>query len=292
MTYRILETDKSLGHALRRIGEDQLEAAIDDTRRPLDDADAAVHDIRKHCKKLRGLFRLVRPGFPDYAEENAAVRDAARMTSSLRDAGVLLKTFDALLIDTDPAPFDGLRATLAAETGRSLSEAELSAAFEQQRKALKAIRKRAHHWKIQGNSDKVLLKGLSKTWRRAARGFDQAAQSKDPESFHEFRKRTKDHWYHSRLLQGFWPGPIRSHRDQVRTLSERLGEYQDLSVFLERLDGPDLPVSSDQMRLIALRRRRQIGDDALALASKVFVGDIDGLPRSWQRRWKPWAKSA
>ena len=138
MTYRILETDKSLGHALRRIGVDQLEAAIDDTRRPLDDADAAVHDIRKHCKKLRGLFRLVRPGFPDYAEENAAVRDAARMTSSLRDAGVLLKTFDALLIDTDPAPFDGLRATLAAETGRSLSEAELSAAFEQQRKALKA----------------------------------------------------------------------------------------------------------------------------------------------------------
>ena len=50
---------------------------------------ATVHDVRKRCKKVRGLLRLVRPGLgPDYRRANADVRDAARELSSLRDAHV------------------------------------------------------------------------------------------------------------------------------------------------------------------------------------------------------------
>ena len=44
-----------------------------------------------------------------------------------------------------------------------------------------------------------------------------------PEIFHDWRKRVKDHWYHSRLLQGFWPAGIRPHRKAVKELSELLG---------------------------------------------------------------------
>ena len=72
MAYRIQKSDKSLTTALRRISDEQLGRAIAANGRPPEEADEAIHDIRKRCKKLRGLFRLVRSGFDDYADETRA----------------------------------------------------------------------------------------------------------------------------------------------------------------------------------------------------------------------------
>ncbi len=85
MAYRIKKGDKSVQAGLRRIADEQIGRAlgeIDD-----DDLDFAekVHQVRKRCKKLRGLIRLVRPAFDDYSAENGAFRDAAQMLSGVRD---------------------------------------------------------------------------------------------------------------------------------------------------------------------------------------------------------------
>ncbi|APZ52006.1 CHAD domain-containing protein [Salipiger abyssi] len=290
MAYRILTSDPSLTAALRRIAGEQLSAAIAETKRPVAEADEAIHNIRKHCKKLRGLYRLMRSGFPDYAAENAAARDAARMSSSLRDAGVLLKTFDALLADTDPGPYAPLRAALGGQTRETLAPEEIEMALKQQRKALKAIRKRSRHWSLKGDTNDILMTGLSKTWRRAAEDMEAARVGADAEAFHDWRKRVKYHWYHSRLLQGFWPRPIRAHRDQIKALSELLGKYQDLSVFLDRLDREDLPDTAEDLRRRALARRDTLAYESRTLAAPLFEGGAETLPKEWSKHWKRWAK--
>ncbi|MCR8547850.1 CHAD domain-containing protein [Salipiger sp. P9] len=290
MAYRIQTSDRSLTAALRRIAEEQLGAAIAETKRPVAEADEAIHNIRKHCKKLRGLYRLMRSGFADYAEENAAARDAARMSSSLRDAGVLLKTFDALLEGSDPAPYAPLRQALTGETGAALTPDEIGAALVRQRKAFKTIRKRSRDWKVAGDPGTVLRTGLSKTWHRAAADMEAARRGADAEAFHDWRKRIKDHWYHSRLLQGFWPGPIRAHRETVKTLSELLGDYQDLSVFLGHLDRAELPETAEDLRLRALARRDTLAYESRTLAAPLFAGGPDALPNDWSKHWKHWAK--
>jgi CHAD domain-containing protein len=84
--------DASLQDGVRRIAVEQISAMLGE----IDDAslgrDETVHQLRKRCKKLRGLVRLVRPGFEDDRSENATFRDAARGLSALRDADVLIET--------------------------------------------------------------------------------------------------------------------------------------------------------------------------------------------------------
>jgi len=94
MAYRFKHGDKSVPQALKRIAREQIDKAlgeIDDDQR---DAAETVHQLRKRCKKLRGLIRLVRPSFKDYAPENATFHDAAGALSDLHDARVLLATYD------------------------------------------------------------------------------------------------------------------------------------------------------------------------------------------------------
>src|SRR5215471_7581166 len=62
-------------------------------------SDKAVHDARKRLKRVRAGLRLLRTALGDrlYREENASFRDAARPLTEVRDAKVLLDTFDQLL---------------------------------------------------------------------------------------------------------------------------------------------------------------------------------------------------
>ncbi|MEZ4569166.1 MAG: hypothetical protein R2849_02320 [Thermomicrobiales bacterium] len=66
MAYR-LEPDEALDVGVRRIATEQVEKALAE----LDDSDldrhATVHQVRKRCKKIRGLLRLVRPGLENYS---------------------------------------------------------------------------------------------------------------------------------------------------------------------------------------------------------------------------------
>src|SRR5688572_14268100 len=68
--------------------------------------DEAIHTARKHLKRARANLRLLRDaiGKASYARENAALRDAARPLSGVRDAKVLLETCDTLFRLTRTTP--------------------------------------------------------------------------------------------------------------------------------------------------------------------------------------------
>ena len=123
------------------------------------------------------------------------------------------------------------------------------------------------------------------------RDMEATGSGATPEIFHDWRKRVKDHWYHSRLLQGFWPEGIRPHRKAVKELSELLGRYQDLTVFLERLDQADLPSEAEDMRRRAIARRDTLAYESRALGAKIFQGAPEDLPDEWARHWRKWASS-
>ena len=65
---------------------------------------AHVHDVRKRIKKLRGLLRLLEPGFRAFRAENAAPARRGQALASLRDSTVRLATFDSLFPEApDPS---------------------------------------------------------------------------------------------------------------------------------------------------------------------------------------------
>ena len=92
------ERNETTAEGVRRIALEQLDDARREIRDPAMARHEVVHQVRKRCKKLRGLLRLVRPCLGDtYQQENAWFRDSARALSDIRDAQALIESCDALL---------------------------------------------------------------------------------------------------------------------------------------------------------------------------------------------------
>ena len=71
MAFQIL-ADESVEEAVQRIVREQIDKAIDEINDRELDRHETVHQVRKRCKKIRGLIRLVRPQLEDtYDRENA-----------------------------------------------------------------------------------------------------------------------------------------------------------------------------------------------------------------------------
>ncbi|EPX86725.1 CHAD domain-containing protein [Salipiger mucosus] len=291
MAYRIKPHDKSLTAALHRIAAEQIDRAIASTTCDPADAEEAVHDVRKRCKKLRGLFRLVRPGFDDYAAENAAARGIAGMASGLRDSDVLIETHDTVVDAADVAPgrFAEIRGHLVRSANRHAPGDAVGEALGRQRAALEEMRGRAATWRVTGKPAKVLAAGVGKTWMRGADAMQHTRENPTAETFHEWRKRVKYHWYHARLLEGTWPGPMLAHRTEAKRLSELLGDHHDIAVYLAWLEALDLPdvdgEAPAELRRLAGHRQEQLAHRAWSLGGRFFAPPVKALPKQWKAYW-------
>ncbi len=300
MAYRITRHDRSLQAALRRIACEQIDAALAELTAPDADPNVAIHQTRKHFKKLRGLLRLVRPGFDDYARENAVIRDLAVKMSGPRDSGVLIETHDKLMTDiSDPARFAPLRAHLLAQPpegakGDSPLPADLSADLCE---ALRALRDRAADWRLKGKDRAILRAGLTLTWTRAAVGFRIVRKDPSAANIHEWRKRVKYNWYHGRLLRDINARRMQPHRDAAKQLAGLLGDHHDIAVYLDRLDHLDRAASPAvtagliaDLKSRAIDRKAGLEARAFTLGKTMLYKKPGKLPKRWARWWRNWRK--
>jgi CHAD domain-containing protein len=65
MAYRLKRDDRSVQEGVRRIAREQIARMLRVIDSASVDTEKAVHDLRKSCKKVRGLLRLVMPAFSD-----------------------------------------------------------------------------------------------------------------------------------------------------------------------------------------------------------------------------------
>lgn len=215
-------------------GLERLDALIE---RPDEvDTEKTVHSVRKRCKEVRGLAQLARPAVGgSYREFNALVRDAARELSALRDAQALLGTVDTLR-SVDPAPsldtvHDILGAAAEHTEGAVLDTPEI---LRDAHRQLIRARDLAEGWKLPKGFEAV-EKGLTKTYARGQRALRHAREEGDDESFHDYRKATKQLWYQIRFLSPVAPTVLEPLIDQLDRMSDALGDNNDLAVLVEQL---------------------------------------------------------
>ena len=272
MAFRFKPRAEDLGAALRRVATEQVRKARRDASEGAPDPHEAVHDVRKRCKKLRGLIRLVRPGFSGYARENAAIRDFARSLSGLRDLEALVETHDALMAEAgeERRRFAPVRAQLT----RAKSSVEVLIG-ETHRAQLEALEMRIAGWRVDGDSAEVLEKGIARTWTRAARAYAKAVAAPTVAVMHEWRKRTKYHWHHCRLLEGGWPAQMAPRAAEVKRLSDLLGDHHDLALYLDYLASERAPrLDADAQRALSSLADRRIAElerDAFGLGARLFA---------------------
>ncbi len=293
MPYRLQTADPALESALRRIAGEQLRRALRSLEATGEVRPAAIHDVRKRCKKLRALLRLVRSAFPGRAQENAALREVGRLLGAARDAGVLHHTLDAVLAEEhdlpDPEALAPLRAELAGEDGdHALAPAELDAAFAQARTLLEQVAARAPHWTLEADGSNVLAPGIAAPYRAARKARKRAARKPSARNHHEWRKRVKDHWYHTRLLRDLQPGELAPRALLARDLAEALGAHHDCHV-LEQALAPGtragaLPAAA-QIASLARTGRAALEHRAHALGRELLADKPGRLARRWGDWW-------
>ncbi|MBC7143093.1 MAG: CHAD domain-containing protein [Rhodobacteraceae bacterium] len=279
--------DKSPEKAVRRIARERLDASqahLTDATMP---RDVLVHELRKNVKKTRALLRLVRSQFKGYERENAALRDAARLISELRDADVLAATFDdvASRIYMPPDALAALRARIVRpQAAIADAEARLAAHAE----AVAAIARRAKDWKIPGSGFDAFEDGLERCWTAARKAMAGAGTAPTGEALHLWRKRVKDHWYHARLFAPIWPEMMEHHIAAADTLGETLGDARDLAFLIEALEGD---ADATDLRARAAEEEARLLADARALGARFLSESASGLAQRWRGWWEIWRQA-
>ncbi len=306
---------ESPGEGVKRIAIGQLEEAIDQLSGGPPDS-AAVHETRKALKRLRALVRLLEPTLPEGALslERTTLREAGRRLAAVRDAEVLVSTFEGLLDQGPPklARRRGVRRLHEQlEQERDMVRARLAgeaATPMQVLAALHTLRSRVPSWPLPAQAGLELLDpGLQRTYRQGRRRRARAARARGAErgrALHEWRKRVKDLRYAAEILERTEPPRGRERRgaraerkrlqreqrrirkaaSRADDLGELLGSEHDLAVLGARIEGTGQLGRGSARRLLRLiaRRRRALRRKALRDGERLY----GRKPRRFVRRMR------
>lgn len=265
----LLLGEESLSAGVRRVASAEADRAIRAIRAIDGEADphAAVHEVRKSCKKVRAALRLVRDavGPECYHRENARFRDAARRISELRDRQVALETFTASAADLPLTPDqrERIRSALVERRDEALGEGARMRLLDHVATILHEGQIRIHDWPIPDEGFQTIGAGLRRVYRRGRKGYRRAHRSRSTADLHDWRKRAKYLRYQVRMLRPVWPGTMRALASTLHELTDALGTDHDLATLLDTLidTGFLRPDSVEgqrvRARVVELRSREQ-----------------------------------
>lgn len=293
MAFRIL-SDETVEQTVQRIAHEQIGKAVDEIGDSDLDEHETVHQVRKRCKKIRGLIRLVRPAFDAYSSENTWFRDAARKLSDIRDATTLMECFDALMdryddeIDRDAHRH--IRDRLHERREDMTDDQDTSDRLDEFCDAMKESHDRVATWSLDEKGFAAIAGGLKKTYKRSRKAMGNAYADPTIEHFHEWRKRVKYNRYHTRILRNVWKPMMDPLRDEVKRLSDLLGDDHDLAVFRNVLitETDRFGEQRDLQALLALidQRRQELRAWAHPMGQRLYAEKpsdyVDRISRTWQ----------
>jgi CHAD domain-containing protein len=291
MAYRI-KTGESLRRAVARMPRAELAGAAEviiDDKRPLDER---VHELRTAIKRVRALTRLVRPHVGRPARRaDRRLRKIARAVSAVRDAEVLLGTFDRLVADL-PAPHgDSLvkaRAQLAERLEKQSRPFKGDGEAVRLRRRLRKERRRVKRWTPSNNRWRVVGRGFADGYQRArrsmVRAYEGGASNADRDlAFHAWRRAVKAHRHQVHVLEAACPRRLKPRLDDLDRLGDLLGDEHDLTVLEETLRRErncfTKPADCDRVLASLEDQRRQLRKVARPLGEKLFAD----RPRDFRR---------
>ena len=238
-----------------------------------------VHQVRKRCKKLRGLIRLVRPALGKmYQTENDWFRDTAQPLSGLRDAKTMRDTYDSVT-DTfkdqvKRESFKTIRRRLTIRCKKLVEANNGDELLNLTRERFAEAQRRVQSWQFGETGFAALKGGFRKSYSQAVTALEQAISHPTAEQFHEFRKRVKSHQFHCLLLRDLSRKPMRERIDEAERLCELLGDDHDLIVLSDSIDAsPDEFGSKKNVgafRSLLGQRSRQLRKQIEKLGFRLF----------------------
>jgi len=281
---------------VKRIAREELAQAVQRMhRRPGAGNEDSIHDVRTSIKKLRSLMRLVRPGLGRaYAKQEFALRDTGRKLSQIRDAEAFVVVFDRLKGKLPARVYQSVHRALLKYKAQVEKETSLASLMPKLGGGLAKVRDSVSRWPLHDDGFTALESGLVRAYREGRKAMKHAANHSDRESWHDWRKRVKDHWYHVRLLENLWSDVLRGYEDSLKNLQDALGDFITLDLLREHIEAaPDgYGRTQDVARVVELieEERQDLGKRALEIGERVYAEKPSILLTEMKRLWKVWRK--
>jgi CHAD domain-containing protein len=299
VAYRF-KPDRPVDEEVRRIAAKQLTLALDHLVAIGDPAkDAALHEARRHVKKVRALIRLVRPALgTSYRKANRSLRRVNRQLSPIADGEAVLATL-ARLGERSPVALspmiEVLRGTLTARRAAIDRHTKADRVLQSCTSLLKAERSRVNSWRLSHGGRRAVADGLRKTARAARHRMSRAHAHPTAKNYHAWRRRVKDLWFQLRLLERRCGGELAAWQHQLEALDGHLGEYHNCALLRSVLTTEKSLGRLDTAKVLRELRRYQaelranaerIGADVFSERRRFFVARVE---RAWRRtaRAKP-----
>jgi CHAD domain-containing protein len=296
MGYR-LKPDKTVQKNIRRIAREQIDKAIGEINDPELDRHEAIHQVRRRCKKLRGLVRLVRPELGKaYQRENARFRDIARNLAGMRDEQSMVEALERLLSaleDSERAVYDPVLGALEKRREAVVASTRENPAslLTETRQALEKARRATGRWRLSASGFQA-VRGFDKTYERGRMAARNAFGTEAASDFHDWRKRVKYHSHHLQLLGPLWPRVNKAWRTESSTLADILGNDHDLALLDILLESESDQLAESQTRqslqLIIRKEQAYLRQEAWKIGQRLYAESPGALRKRWKRYWKSW----
>jgi CYTH domain-containing protein/CHAD domain-containing protein len=302
------ERGEPLTDGLRRVAGDALDDAIarldaasgaDGSSPTVEEIEQHVHEVRKRCKEVRGLLRLVRPVLGRRARDaNRTIAGAARQLAELRDAHALLGTLDDLVeAHRDDAAMalrsGALDAVRSGQAAAAAAATELIRAGDGRlaaaRSELAGVRDRVDRWTVRDRFGSI-GPGLRATYGAGRRSMRAARDGADDESMHEWRKTAKQLWYELRLVERMAPSALGPMVDALDDLGEALGDDHDLGVLVAAMAADPEHFGGAAAVEVATELARQEQDElrrrAFRLGARVYAETPGAFTERLRAYWR------
>jgi CHAD domain-containing protein len=293
-----LMAKETVEEGVKRIVSEEINQAIKEIDNPRVKRSEAIHEVRKHCKKIRGVLRLVRPQFEEtYRFENAWFRDTAKGLAELRDAEAIIETYDSLLDkfgdQIDRRAFAPVRRALGLRRKKIIAETgKPNQTLKELRARIEKAAKRVADWKLKVDEFDGIEGGLVLTYRQARKTMTVAYDERTAVTFHEWRKQAKYHDYHVTLLRELWKPVMRSLSKETDKLSDLLGDDHNLDVLHKTLlESPNqYGKKRDIQVLLGLidRRSAELRVEAKTIGAMVLAEKPKAFGRRFRIYWEAW----
>jgi CHAD domain-containing protein len=147
---------------------------------------------------------------------------------------------------------------------------------------------RLEGWPLDDLGMDDLCCALRRSYRRGRKGLRCAATESTTENFHSLRKRVKEVWYQTRILQCLNSTVMREMANAAKTLGQELGDLHDLALFRNRLAAEEGCRDDERIVLLGLicTREPELEQIALDLGARFFAEK----PLAFERRLLRYAR--
>lgn len=293
MAYRLRLQDSA--GSVRKVARQRIDKAVAALCVPESGYGEGVHKARKRFKEVRALLRLVRqPLGVEFKAESQGLRDLGRVLAQTRDAGAMLESWD-LLAKRFPdafadADFRKVRQRLAVRARAEQANAGLDERIAEVIDQLHGITHCIDDWPLETQGFDLLRTGIRRTYADGCEELAKARLDRSAEQLHEWRKRVKDHWYHTQLLTPIWPSLMRLRNQSLKRLADMLGDDHDLAMMYHLMQTQSALFGDETLHeriaLAIAQRRNELQKAAFELGEKLYRESPELLVARWQRYWQ------